>query len=181
MEIREGWKTLDEQGDVLGLLNLIEKVMRTQSSLVYEVKGYAEALHEFFAFRQGKNVSCSDYLDMFKDLAKTVMYYGGELGGDRERVRKYMCNELKQDPDSMTEEAYNQAIEDCRERFLAACFLHQADPTRFTDLTIDLYNKHLFNPTNSPYPRTLSRAYAMLLDEETVCQRASTHRFQRNY
>ena len=118
---------------------------------------------------------------MFKDLVKCVMYYGGELGGERERVRKYICNELKQDPDSMTKETYNQAVEECRERFLAACLLHQADPIRFSELNIELHNKQLFFRKESVYPKTLLKAYSMLLDYEESRLQTTSSRFQGQY
>lgn len=176
MEFRDAWKEVNEQSDVVGLLKLIEEVMISQNTRQFEVHGYAQALRDFFAFRQGKNVSCSDYLDMFKDLVKAVLHFGGELGGERERVRNYICNELKQDFDSMTTEAYNQAVKDCREKFLAVCFLDQADPNRFDNLKISLHNTQLLRPGHSVYPKTLLKAYSMLLDYEM-----SSHQCQPQY
>lgn len=176
VEIREGWEQVHQNYDVVGLLKLIEQVMISPNPYQYEVLGHVQAMQDFFTFRQGPNVSCSEYLDMFKDLVKTVLHYGGDLGTGTKIVRNYISKELKQEPDTLTKEAYNQAVEECREEFLAICLLHSADPIRFESLKIDFHNRQLFSPGKSVYPKKLIRAFSILVDYENM-----SHRHQRQY
>ena len=166
---------INNGSDVIGILRLIQHAVVTKNTSKYEVHSYVDALHTFFAFKQHNNIPHSEYLDKFKDLVEIILQHGGDLGADVARVNRYIKEELNKDIELITEEERRRAVDACQERFLAVCLLVKADKNRMGDLIIDIVNQFTRNPTASSYPKTLSKAYEMIINYRARQNASLTH------
>ncbi len=69
------------------------------------------------------------------------------------------------------DDGYNKAVEVCRERYLAACLLTKADRNRVGDLDIDIANEYTRHPGTGLYPKTVTKAYEILVKYRARPQR----------
>ena len=171
IESHPDWHTVNNNSDVISILKLIQSAVVTKNTSKNEVHSYVDAVHAFYSFKQHNNMSHSEYLDRFKDLVEVILQHGGDLGADYDRVNRYLKEELNKDPELITNEDRMKAVEACRERFLAVCLLVKGNKNRVGDLIIDIANEFTRNPTASSYPRTLTKAYDMIINYRPRPQR----------
>ncbi len=169
IEAHQQWSEVNNSSDVIGLLKLIQQAVVSKNRNKHEIHAYVDALQIFYAFCQGNNMSHSEYLD-FKDLVEIVR----PLGGERTMVRKFIMTEWRADPNYLDDNDYNRAVDICRERFLAVCFITKVDRHRVGDLVIDISNEYTRNPSSPSYPKTLTKAYKMIINYKARPQRFDT-------
>ena len=129
IESHDSWEDVNK-GDFIGLLKLIQQAMITKNTRKHPTHSLIDAENAFNQFRQGPNMSDSDYLDRFTDLVEVVLHAGGELGGSKKRVDEYIRNQYGKDPELIATEAYEAAVEECRDEYLAVSLLTKADRAR---------------------------------------------------
>ena len=173
IEAHHDWRQVNDTSDVIGLLKLIQQAVVTKNTSKYEVHALVDAFHSFYSFRQGPSMSHSEYLDKFKDLVDVIIQCGSDIGCDKQQVKSYITNEWGADPEYLSEEDYNKAADACRERYLAVCLITKADKNRIGDLLIDVSNEYTRNPSSSTYPKTLTKAYELIINYKTRPHRSS--------
>ncbi len=164
IEAHEQWNQVNNLSDVIGLLKLIQQAVITKNTSKHEIHAYVDALHNLYAFCQSSNMSHSEYLDKFKALVEIIKQLGGDIGGERQLVRKFIMMEWGTDPDYLDDNDYDTAVETCHERFLAVCLITKADRHRVGNLIIDISNEYTRNPSSPTYPKTVAKAYEMIIN-----------------
>ncbi len=89
-------------------------------------------------------------------------------------VRKFIMTEWGANLDYLDDDDYNRAVDMSRERFLEVCFITKADRHRVGDLVIGIFNEYTRNSSSPSYPKTLTKAYEMIINYKTRPQRYDT-------
>ncbi len=174
IEAHQQWSKVNNWLDVIGLLKLMQQAVVSKNTKKHKIHAYVDALHTFYAFCQGNNMSHSEYLDRIKDLVEIVKQLGGDIGGERKMVRKFIMTEWGTDPDYLDDDDYDRAVDICHERFIAVCFITKADRHRVGELVIDISNGYTGNPSSPSYPKTLTKSYKMIINYKARLQRYDT-------
>ncbi len=143
---------------------MIQQAIVSRNTSKQELHALVDAVHSFYLSRQRPNMTHSEYLDKFKDLVEVVVQCGRDIGGDRIHVRNFIINKWGADPDYLNDEDYNKAVGICPERYLAMCLLSKVDKHGVGNLLIDITNEYTRNPTVSSYPKTVAKAYKMIIN-----------------
>ena len=80
IEASHDWNAIHQQHNLIELLTLIRRSLYTGTTTQNPVHALRDAYSCYQSFRQGTQMSCSDYLCEFKALITTVQQLGGELG-----------------------------------------------------------------------------------------------------
>ena len=93
IEASHDWSAIHQQHDLIELLMFIRRSLYTGTTTQNPVHALRDAYSCYQSFRQGTQMSCSDYLHEFKALVTTVQQLGGELGMEASRVREQLNND----------------------------------------------------------------------------------------
>ena len=78
----DAWNDIEMKRNCLKLLLEIKGIAYRFESQGYIYLSLDDAKDEFYAYRQGKNESNSDYLTKFKSMLEVINHYGGYFGND---------------------------------------------------------------------------------------------------
>ena len=171
----DAWKEIESKRNCLKLILEIKGIAYRFESQGYIYLSLDDAKDEFYAYRQGKNESNSDYLTKFKSMLEVINHYGGYFGNDPALVRA----EMKREGMNVTRKSYPGNIEydgmvdNAKERASALAFIKRADPARYGKLLIELANN--FTRGNDQYPADMTIAYNLLINFKTENTTKQTH------
>jgi hypothetical protein len=80
LEASPDWNTINTSSNVLELLKLIQKSMYTQATNCHATHAIIDADIALVKFRQGDDMSNSDFLEKFKSLVDIFIHTGGDPG-----------------------------------------------------------------------------------------------------
>ena len=155
----------------MGLLHQIRESLYTGAT----TKKPTESLQEFeeglLEFRQGKNMTNSNYLDKFRSLVEQVEHHGSEIGCTPGQIQTQLTITAA-NPVHPTAIETSHAKTVVTEEYLAVLFLRKSDPKQYGSLLSELQNNDT-RGTNQ-YPMTISHAYDMVIN---YCNPRSTFHF----
>ena len=145
----------------MGLLCLIRESLYTGATTKKPTESLQEAEEGLLGFRQGKNMTNSNYLDKFRSLVEQVEHHGSEIGCTQERMQTQLAITAA-DPADPTAIEISHAKTVVTEEYLVVLFLRKSDPKRYGSLLSELQNNHTRG--TDQYPMTISHAYDMLVN-----------------
>jgi hypothetical protein len=98
LEASPDWNTINTSSDVLELLKLIQKSMYTKSTNRHPTHTLYEAEAALIKFRQGDDMSNSDFLEKFKSLLDIYIHASGDPSCTSARYRDFTLD--TEDPDN---------------------------------------------------------------------------------
>ena len=162
------WQTILDAQDGIELLKMIKTIVHKFEDQKFTPLAVTNAKLNLYQFRQG-NLTCSEYLRKFTNLADISLSYDGTLHDPA--IAHFVFNDqFKEDPTTGQPRASFVTITDaaelkrfherCEEMVRATLFLQFADKRRFGKLIEDLENN--FTRGSDEYPRDLVTAYKMI-------------------
>ena len=167
------WAGIQANTDLMGLLRLIRESLYTGATTKKPTESLQEAEEGLLGFRQGENMTNSNYLDKFRSLVERVEHHGSEIGCTPGRMQTHLTITAA-DPLHPTAIEISHAKTVVTEEYLAVLFLRKSDPKRYGSLVSELQNNHTRG--TDQYPMTISHAYDMLVNYRNP---QSTFRFDR--
>ena len=158
MEAHARWSQINEASDVMALLQLVQNCMIQRQTRQEPVHSLFDAESHIYGFRQ-KGLPNNEYYEKFKDLVTNAERLGSVIGIHPDRVETIL-ERIAVDSDNPTETERQQALDKCKDRYLAVMFLMNSDKNRYGGLVRDIKNEYT-RGTNS-YPDTLNAAYDYL-------------------
>jgi len=155
--------------DVIGLLKLIRNALYSGATTRNSCVSAQDAMVKLFTFRQSKTMENADYLKKFKELTELVAFNGTIIGVKETRVTD-MIKEIAKDKNVPTEDEYEKAKDMAQEQFHAILLIRHADKNRFGELIAYLENS--FTMGEDRYPRTVTKAYEILVNYKKFVQHA---------
>eukprot|EP00543_Licmophora_paradoxa_P002396 CAMPEP_0202453532 /NCGR_PEP_ID=MMETSP1360-20130828/11488_1 /ASSEMBLY_ACC=CAM_ASM_000848 /TAXON_ID=515479 /ORGANISM="Licmophora paradoxa, Strain CCMP2313" /LENGTH=411 /DNA_ID=CAMNT_0049072657 /DNA_START=111 /DNA_END=1343 /DNA_ORIENTATION=+ len=155
--------------DVIGLLKLIRNALYSGATTRNSCVSAQDAMVKLFTFRQSKTMENADYLKKFKELTELVAFNGTIIGVKETRVTD-MIKEIAKDKNVPTEDEYEKAKDMAQEQFHAILLIRHADKNRFGQLIAYLENS--FTMGEDRYPRTVTKAYEILVNYKKFVQHA---------
>jgi hypothetical protein len=149
------------QSDALGLLTAIKGICFNFQSLKFPPHAIYDAIKQFYAFRQGQNMTMQAYLREFNNNADVVAYCGGTIGVSPS-LSLGLAAELNFNTTTGSEADRLKISTAARERYLATAFIMGADHRRFDGLIRDIENSYL-NDLDI-YPKTMTAAFNLLVN-----------------
>ena len=163
IEASHDWNTILQQHNLIALLNLIGRSLYSSAITWNPIHALRDAYNRYQSFRQGTQMSNSNYLCEFKALVTTVQQLGGELGMEASRVREQLDNnETVMDADNPSEAEQTRACNAAREAFLAVDFLAKSNMKCFGSLLAELEN--LYTQGVDGYHITLASSFDMVVN-----------------
>ena len=98
LEASPDWNNINTNSDVLELLKLIQKSMYTKATNRHPTHALYEADNALAKFRQGDDMSNSDFLEKFKSLIDIFIHAGGDPGCTAIRYHNFAL--ATEDPDN---------------------------------------------------------------------------------
>ena len=138
-----GFASAEQSNDCFWFLQSIKNVMHQFDSTSYPLISLLSARLRLLTCKQRADEPLNVYQKSIEDWAQMIESYGGTVA----ETPLLLPNEVAPTP------------EVARDRTLAALFVTNADPIRFSVLKADLANRYIMN--NDEYPKDLDRAYAM--------------------
>jgi hypothetical protein len=152
----ENFSKFYDSNDFLAMIAEIKGVSYKFESRLYPDNALHRALLNFYNIRQMTNETPSDYMNRYKDTVAVIDHYGGSIGEHTALVLESAGGKLPTDPRLVVEAQVKS-----KERYLAYCFLLNADPGRYSCLLEEMENSHAFG--KCLYPATITDAYNMLM------------------
>ena len=121
MENHANWQQINKESDVIELLKLILESMVQKQTRKHHMQTKYKALIRLTNFRQGQNMSTSDFLTRFKEIVLVAERLGNKVGEDDEVIEEIL-EDIAEDPDNPTEDEMYKATETCKQRFYAVMF-----------------------------------------------------------
>jgi hypothetical protein len=129
---------------------------------MFEPHAMHDALKQFYAYRQGPNVTPQEYHEQFMNNVEVVAFCGGSIGMSPRLVAGTLADETGLDVSTLTKEERQDVRLAARERYLATAFILGADQYRYGKMIRDIENEYLFGLDK--YPKTVTAAYNLLLN-----------------
>ena len=125
----EDYVIIDETLNCLDLLLAIKGIAYKIKTQVYLYLSLNDAKRKFYAYKQGRYESNSDYLTKFKSMLEVITHYGGSFGDDPALVKdERKQNQLKVSAVSKPGNAsYYMMIPEAKERACALAFIKRAN------------------------------------------------------
>jgi Zinc knuckle len=130
-------------------------------SLKFVPHAIQDALRQFYAFRQGQNMTCSAYLKEFTNNVDVVAYCGGTIGMSP-ALFLGLATETNFNQAAATDADRLKVSVAARERYLATAFLTGSDRRRYDGLMREIENGFLRG--TDMYPKTMTAAFNLLVN-----------------
>jgi hypothetical protein len=125
LEASPDWNNINTNSDVLELLKLIQKSMYTKATNRHPTHALYEADNALAKFRQGDDMSNSDFLEKFKSLIDIFIHAGGDPGCSASCYRDFALP--TEDPDNNADHKL-LAVKRCRDEWAGVVLLLKSDP-----------------------------------------------------
>jgi len=109
LEAAGNWNNVHRNTNVIELLRLIRRCMRTRGTTRHATHSLQDAQDRFASFKQGNRMANASYFTKFKDLIDTIEQLGGEPGRETGRVRGQLTEMGIVDIDAPTPDQLAQA------------------------------------------------------------------------
>ena len=153
------YSAVSDSDNIIGLLRLIRSSMYTGATSKNEMHSLIDTWAKFYAFKQTPRMSNADYLRVFKANVDAIEHLNGDLGTDNAYILQRIIDSGGDVADPLIVAATKAAV---REEYLAMHFFLHADTRRFGSLIANVHNDYVLG--TSKYPKTLNRAYDMLVN-----------------
>jgi uncharacterized membrane protein YgcG len=170
LEASPDWNTINTSSDVLELLKLIQKSMYTKSTNHHPTHTLYEAEATLVKFRQGDDMSNSDFLEKFKSLLDIYIHAGGDPGCTSARYGNFKLS--TEDPDN-NDAHYKLSVQRCCDDWVGMVLLLKSDPKRYNTLMANLINSYTRGQDVNPNNPT--GAYDMLVHYHSPTSNAHAH------
>ena len=155
------FKPIKSRLDVISLLVLIRDSLFTGAASKKPIVSEQEALCKLICFKQGPNMSNSQYFKKFTELVEVLKHLGTRLGEEHKKVIPIL-NSMVYDPLNPTEAEQHEARKVASKCYFATMFLLHSNKKRYGSLIANLANMH--TRRKDKYPTTMSDAYKYLVD-----------------
>ena len=155
LDTNSGWKTINANSNVIGLLKLIQASSNIKVNKGEFSHQRIEAEMSLLTFKQ-RNLSQDDYHRAFRDKLDLYEQLTGPIANESTRLNQYLKTVMKI-PGGLAGATPSDLITaktDCRERYIATLFLLNADPARRGQMVTKMKNDYVMH--GSPYPATLA-------------------------
>ena len=159
IEAAATWEAINEGSDTMGLLRIIRQSLFSGATTRKNVHSKIDAATALYKFKQGDQMTNSEYLEKLKGLVEVFEHFGGQPGIEQDRIDAHITAADAANP---TDAEIAAAKVLARDEYMASMLLIKSDPKRYGALTADIENNHTRG--NDTYPSTLSRAYDMLIN-----------------
>jgi hypothetical protein len=159
LEASPDWPNINTSSDVLELLKLIQKSMYTKATNRHPTHAFYEADIALGKFRQGDDMSNSDFLEKFKSLIDIFIHAGGDPGCASARYRDFALG--TEDPENIIAD-YNKVVKRCRDEWMGMVLVLKSDPKCYHTLMADMINSYTCG--QDVYPNNITGAYDMLVN-----------------
>jgi hypothetical protein len=170
LEASANWKSINTTSNVLELLKLIQKSMYTKSTNCHPTHALYEADVALMKFRQGDNMSNSDFLEKFKSLIDIFIHAGGDPGCATTRYHDFALD--NEDPDNNTDD-YKKAFDHCRNEWVGVVLVLKSDPKHYSTLMAEFINS--YTRGQDVYPNNPTGTYNMLVNYHSPTSHARMH------
>ena len=168
------FKQMHSDRDSLLLLTTIQGVIFHFETQNYPHRALHDAFATFYALKQHRHQSNSEYLTKFKNQVNVIDHYGGSIGNHNRLVVDEVCRTHNVSSVDPTSTEYIDAIPDANNHYLAYCFLRFADNHRYSKLLDMLANQLMLG--NDQYPADVTKAYGMLVNYKRDSKRNSSEK-----
>ena len=151
---RPEYAGLSSNSNTMGLLQLIRKVVATQSSNRQPAYARIMAEKQLWGVKQGRNETIGNYMQRITNAFDTIEQFGGHIGATKTSVEEALAAKCIQ-PDEATELEKELAHKRASEKYKAIVFILNLSD-RYNSLRTWLHNNSLDG--SDPYPNTLAEA-----------------------
>jgi hypothetical protein len=145
--------------DLIELLQLIWTSMYTGATSKDTAHALIDAMERFHAFKQSGCMDNATYLWTFQSLIEAIDHLGGGFGIHVPYIQTKIQNACG-DPDNVV--LWSQTEDEVKEEFIAKYILLKSDPKCYAGLIASNQNDYISG--QDKYPRTLSKAYDMIVN-----------------
>ena len=158
----ELWDKTSSELNVVNLLHMIRAVCLKHDETKQGIMSAVNSDIRFYTFRQSKDMSCDEYLKLFRAQVDTINAHGGRAGFHwgtyQAKVAEILARDGKQDTPSdreLMDRVEKEASDLACTEYLACMFIRAADQARYGGLKTALDNQFLLSDEDK-YPKTLS-------------------------
>jgi uncharacterized membrane protein YgcG len=170
LEVSPDWPNINTSSDVLELLKLIQKSMYTKATNCHPTHTFYEADIALGKFRQGEDMSNSDFLEKFKSLVDIFIHAGSDPGCSSARYHDFA---LDTENPEMDTDNYDKAVKRCRDEWMGVALVLKSYPKRYHTLMADLINS--YTRGQDVYPNNITGAYEMLVNYHSPTSHVRSH------
>jgi hypothetical protein len=145
--------------------------MYTKSTNRHPTHALYEADVALIKFRQGDDMSNSDFLEKFKSLLDIFIHAGGNPGCAATRYRDFALDS-EEDPDNNADD-YTTAVNRCHDEWVGMVLVLKSDPKCYSTLKAKLINS--YTRRQDVYPNNPTGAYNMLVNYHSPTSHVRTH------
>jgi hypothetical protein len=160
VESQQGYVTIHQDRDPIGLLGLIKAVMFNYNSRKYRGVAIIDIIKPNIV-SQTRYMSDSEYLEKFRTQLDVLKAAGGEVCQHPGLLKDELERAQATDPPTQQETA--DATSSARKRFEGTLFLMKSNQVKYGRLVQELAND--YNKGRDSYPETLTGAYEMMLHD----------------